>query len=115
MAINFKIFQLSSSSASEALIFIPAVVSRLFKLLYAYLKLFLCEQISWCKFEVFVECPKNIYVASSSKTTAEIPRAVVTAINLKTIINEKQNVNEVVSVSVICCHKAKVDFWKHVI
>lgn len=67
------------------------------------------QRISWCKFEVFVECPKDIHVASSSKITAEIPPAVVTAINLKTIINEKQNVNEVVSASVICCHKAKID------
>lgn len=112
MAINFKIFKLSSSSASEALTFIPTVVSRLFKFLYVYLKLFLCEQISWCKFEVFVECSKDIHVARSSKNAAEIPHAVVTAINLKTIINEKQNVNEVISASVICCHKAKVYFWE---
>lgn len=63
--------------------------------------------MSWCKFEVTVECPKDIQV-SSSKTTIEIPPVVVTAINLKTIINEKQNINEIVSASVICCHRVKV-------
>lgn len=42
-------------------------------------------------------------------TALEIPPVVVTAVNLKTIINEKQNVNEIVSASVICCHKAKID------
>ncbi|KAL6339038.1 hypothetical protein AAG906_024189 [Vitis piasezkii] len=64
------------------------------------------ERVSWCKFEVTVDCPKE---ASSSKNIAEIPPVVVTAINLKTIINEKQNVNEIVSASVICCHKVKID------
>lgn len=38
----------------------------------------------------------------------EIPPVIVTAINLKTIINEKHGANEIVSASVICCHKAKV-------
>ncbi|CBI21412.3 unnamed protein product, partial [Vitis vinifera] len=68
------------------------------------------ERVSWCKFEVTVDCPKDIRIlASSSKNIAEIPPVVVTAINLKTIINEKQNVNEIVSASVICCHKVKID------
>lgn len=55
-----------------------------------------------------MDCPKHIQVASSSKGTVEIPPVVVTAINLKTIINEKENMNEIVTASVICCHKAKV-------
>lgn len=66
------------------------------------------EQVSWCKFEVTIDFPKEIQVSTSSKNTSEIPPVVVTAINLKTIINEKQNVNEIVSASVICCHRAKV-------
>ena len=65
--------------------------------------------MSWCKFEVFVDSPKDIQVLTSSKNIVEIPPVVVTAINLKTITNEKQNLNEIVSASVICCHKAKVD------
>ncbi|KAI8543706.1 hypothetical protein RHMOL_Rhmol08G0239600 [Rhododendron molle] len=65
--------------------------------------------VSWCKFEVVVDCPKDIQISSSSKNSAVIPPVVVTAINLKTIISEKQNVNEIVSASIICCHKAKVD------
>lgn len=65
-------------------------------------------QVSWCKFEVFVDSPKDIQVSTSSKNTAEIPPVVVTAINLKTIINEKHNLNEIVSASIICCHKVKV-------
>ncbi|XP_034689453.1 DNA polymerase alpha catalytic subunit [Vitis riparia] len=64
------------------------------------------ERVSWCKFEVTVDCPKDIRIL---KNIAEIPPVVVTAINLKTIINEKQNVNEIVSASVICCHKVKID------
>ncbi|KAA8547110.1 hypothetical protein F0562_003539 [Nyssa sinensis] len=67
------------------------------------------QRVSWCKFEVIVDCPKDIQISISSKNTAEIPPVVVTAINLKTIINDKQNVNEIVSASVICCHKAKID------
>jgi DNA polymerase alpha subunit A len=33
---------------------------------------------------------------------------VVTAINLKTTINEKQNINEIVSASVVSCNMVKV-------
>jgi DNA polymerase alpha subunit A len=38
----------------------------------------------------------------------EVPPAVVAAVNLKTIINEKHNVHDIVSASVICCHRVKV-------
>lgn len=64
--------------------------------------------MSWCKFEVIVDSPKDIQISTSSKNVAEIPPVVVTAINLKTIINQKQNINEIVSASVICCQSAKV-------
>ncbi|KAB1214754.1 DNA polymerase alpha catalytic subunit [Morella rubra] len=67
------------------------------------------QRVSWCKFEVIVDSPKDMRISSSSKNTIEIPPVVVAAINLKTIINEKQNLNEIVSASVICCHKAKID------
>ncbi|CAL5369484.1 unnamed protein product [Camellia sinensis] len=67
------------------------------------------QRVSWCKFEVIVDCPKDIQVSTSSKNVAEIPPVVVTAINMKTIVNEKQNANEIVSASIICCHKAKID------
>ncbi|KAK6923049.1 DNA-directed DNA polymerase, family B, exonuclease domain, partial [Dillenia turbinata] len=66
------------------------------------------QRISWCKFEVIVDSPKDIRDFSSSKSTAEVPPMVVTAINLKTVINEKQNVNEIVAASLICCHKTKL-------
>lgn len=64
--------------------------------------------MSWCKFEVTVNSPKDVKILSSSKTLLEIPAVVVTAINIKTLINEKLNINEIVSASVICCHEAKV-------
>ncbi|KAJ6823181.1 DNA polymerase alpha catalytic subunit [Iris pallida] len=64
------------------------------------------ERVSWCKFEIVVECPKDI---SSSETPPEVPRLIVAAINLKTIISEKHNTNEIVGASVICCYKAKID------
>lgn len=71
-------------------------------------EVYFCMQVSWCKFEVIVDSPKDIRVSTSSMTAVEIPPVVVAAVNLKTVINEKQNVNEIVSASVICCHKAKV-------
>ncbi|KAF5463781.1 hypothetical protein F2P56_013914 [Juglans regia] len=67
------------------------------------------QRVSWCKFEVTVDSPKDIRISPSSKNTVDIPPVVVTAINLKTIINEKQNMNEIVAASIFCCHKAKID------
>ncbi|XP_020584003.1 LOW QUALITY PROTEIN: DNA polymerase alpha catalytic subunit [Phalaenopsis equestris] len=65
------------------------------------------EKVSWCKFEVVVNCSKDI-AGCSSNNFMEIPPVIVAAINLKTIITEK-NANEIVSAAVVCCHKAKVD------
>ncbi|PIM98417.1 DNA polymerase alpha, catalytic subunit [Handroanthus impetiginosus] len=67
------------------------------------------QRVSWCKFEVTVDFPKDIQISTSSKNISEIPPVIVAAINLKTIINDKQNVNEIVAASVICCHGAKID------
>ncbi|PWA66889.1 DNA polymerase alpha catalytic subunit [Artemisia annua] len=67
------------------------------------------QRVSWCKFEVTVDCSKDIKVATNPENTREIPPVIVTAINLKTVINQKQNTNEVASASVVCCHKAKID------
>ncbi|KAK4789987.1 hypothetical protein SAY86_017291 [Trapa natans] len=67
------------------------------------------RKVSWCKFEVTIDSPKDIKIAVSSKHTIEIPTVIVTAINLKTISNEKQNGNEIVSASIISCLKAKID------
>uniref|UniRef100_A0A0E0N5K1 DNA polymerase n=1 Tax=Oryza rufipogon TaxID=4529 RepID=A0A0E0N5K1_ORYRU len=66
------------------------------------------QRVSWCKFEVTVDSPKDISVLMTS-TTLEVPPVVVAAVNLKTIINEKHNVHEIVSASVICCHRVKID------
>ncbi|KAK7307110.1 hypothetical protein VNO77_39879 [Canavalia gladiata] len=67
------------------------------------------RKVSWCKFEVVVDSPKYIRSSTPSKITSKIPPVVVAAINLKTIINEKQNVNEIVSASVVCCNMVKID------
>ncbi|MCL7024541.1 hypothetical protein MKW94_001907 [Papaver nudicaule] len=67
------------------------------------------QKVSWCKSEVMVDNPKDVRISSSSKVTMEIPPVVVTSINLKTVINTKQNMNEIVSASLICCRKAKID------
>ncbi|KAI3875794.1 hypothetical protein MKX03_023717, partial [Papaver bracteatum] len=64
------------------------------------------DKVSWCKFEVTVDDPKEVRI---SKVSMQIPPVIVTSINLKTVINEKQNVNEIVSASVINCCKAKID------
>ncbi|KAG6482893.1 hypothetical protein ZIOFF_059532 [Zingiber officinale] len=65
------------------------------------------QRVSWCKFEIIVDCPKDIRI-STSKTLLD-PPVVVTAINLKTVIKEKNNGNEIVAASIVCCHKAKID------
>ncbi|KAK4262306.1 hypothetical protein QN277_027885 [Acacia crassicarpa] len=67
------------------------------------------QRVSWCKFEVTVDSPKDMRISTSSKSSFEIPPVVVTAINLKTIINEKQNLNEIVSASLVCCRRVKID------
>ncbi|KAK9096970.1 hypothetical protein Sjap_022467 [Stephania japonica] len=67
------------------------------------------QRVSWCKFEVTIDFPKHIMVASSLRVPPEIPPVIVSAINLKTVINETQNSNEIVSASVICCHRVKID------
>ncbi|XP_061341474.1 DNA polymerase alpha catalytic subunit [Gastrolobium bilobum] len=67
------------------------------------------QRVSWCKFEVTVDSPKDIRTSTSSKIAFEIPPVVVTAINLKTTLNEKQNINEIVSASVVCCNMVKID------
>lgn len=73
-------------------------------------------KVSWCKFEVIVDSPKDVQTSTSSSKNLEIPPMIVTAINIKTIINERQSVNEIVSASVICCQRAKVDYeWLSVL
>ncbi|KAL9666660.1 hypothetical protein QQ045_000996 [Rhodiola kirilowii] len=63
--------------------------------------------VSLCKFEVTIDCPKDIQVLS--KNAPPTPPLVVTAINLKTHVNKKQNINEIVSASLISCQKVKAD------
>lgn len=110
MAAAFKLFfppyfskgELSMANTSSN------VFSCLFNSLGQYLIIALHLQVSWCKFEVIVDSPKDIRISTSSKSSFEIPPVVVTAINLKTIINEKQNLNEIVSASIVCCRRVKV-------
>nr|VDD25910.1 unnamed protein product [Brassica oleracea] len=66
------------------------------------------QRVSWCKFEVTVESPKVITVLVPEEKVVH-PPAVVTAINLKTIVNETQNISEIVSASLLCFHNAKID------
>ncbi|KAK7288551.1 hypothetical protein RIF29_02012 [Crotalaria pallida] len=66
------------------------------------------QRVSWCKSEVVVDSSKDIKISTSSKITFEIPPVVVTAINLKTTINEKQDINEIVSASIVSCNMVKV-------
>ncbi|CAA7012880.1 unnamed protein product [Microthlaspi erraticum] len=66
------------------------------------------ERASWCKFEVTVESPEAITVLDSEEEM-DHPPILVTAINLKTMFNEKQNTSEIVSASAVCFHNAKID------
>ncbi|KAL6007618.1 hypothetical protein ACLOJK_033117 [Asimina triloba] len=65
------------------------------------------KMVSWCKFEVTIDCPKDVKILPSARTVPEIPPVIVASINLKTMVSEKHNGNEIVSASVICCQKAK--------
>ncbi|KAG6486780.1 hypothetical protein ZIOFF_055360 [Zingiber officinale] len=112
MVVNFQIYDMSSWSTGVPsfpfLMFIQCV-SVLIKinLMQQVTIIFALKQVSWCKLEIIVDCPKDIRI-STSKTLLD-PPVVVTAINLKTVINEKNNENEIVTASVVCCHKAKID------
>ncbi|EFJ08369.1 hypothetical protein SELMODRAFT_428950 [Selaginella moellendorffii] len=63
----------------------------------------------WCKVEVSVDSPKDVANISTLKPVSEIPRLIVAIICLKTVVNQKQNLNEIVSASVVFCERVKVD------
>ncbi|ORX75533.1 hypothetical protein BCR32DRAFT_210201 [Anaeromyces robustus] len=59
--------------------------------------------ISWCKTEVTVDSPKSINVCSEDdpEIIKEIPPFVVMCLNVKTVLNTKRNVNEIVIASAL--------------
>lgn len=67
------------------------------------------SQISWCKIEVNIEDPKDLMVAAPGKGPSGIPPLTVASLTLKTVVNHKDNVNEIASVSVVYCKQVKVD------
>ncbi|KAL4183613.1 hypothetical protein AMTRI_Chr11g99120 [Amborella trichopoda] len=73
------------------------------------------QRVSWCKMEVVVDCPKDVNIATSSGAAREIPTVTTAAINLKTVINQQKNMNEVVCASIVCYRNVKIDSpseWK---
>lgn len=106
MVVGISFFFFSSCSAGEVNLYCLLPL-RCFLSCSTY-NHWLLTQVSWCKFEFTINSPKAIGMPLSSKYMIEIPPMVVTAINLKTIMNEKQNAHEIVSASIICCQKAKV-------
>eukprot|EP00899_Mesostigma_viride_P010487 jgi/Mesvir1/1943/Mv22962-RA.2 len=64
---------------------------------------------SWCKMEVSVDNPKLVNVAPADATPATTPPLVVAALSTKTVINHKENVNEIAAVSVVYCRDVNVD------
>ncbi|MCO5579179.1 hypothetical protein L7F22_033032 [Adiantum nelumboides] len=67
------------------------------------------SQVSWCKMELAVDSPKQINGAPPGKVPENFPPVVVASLNLKTVVNHKNNVNEIASASVVYCKKVKVD------
>lgn len=57
-----------------------------------------------------MDAPKHVGVAISDKGTQHIPTLKVAALNLKTVLNHKLNINEVASASVVYCRQAQVIF-----
>ncbi|OUM67505.1 hypothetical protein PIROE2DRAFT_32893, partial [Piromyces sp. E2] len=61
------------------------------------------RNISWCKTEVTVNSPKSINVCSENDPNIikDIPPLVVMCLNVKTVLNTKKNVNEIVIASAL--------------
>ncbi|KAI5077505.1 hypothetical protein GOP47_0007329 [Adiantum capillus-veneris] len=67
------------------------------------------SQVSWCKMELAVDSAKQINVTPPGKAPEKFPPVIVASLNLKTVVNHKNNVNEIASASIVYCKKVKVD------
>ncbi|KAL7750259.1 DNA-directed DNA polymerase alpha catalytic subunit pol1 [Sorochytrium milnesiophthora] len=67
--------------------------------------------ISWCRFEVVVDNPKDVvpYAEGSKDAPSAPPPLVMMCMNLKTVMNHQKNQNEIAAASLIVYTQARVD------
>jgi DNA polymerase alpha subunit A len=63
-------------------------------------------QMSWCKTECTITGHKAV---GTAKNQPPPPPLVVAALNLKTVVNHRQKVNEIAAASVLWCREVKAD------
>ncbi|GAA5813555.1 hypothetical protein MFLAVUS_007037 [Mucor flavus] len=66
---------------------------------------------TWCKIEITVDDPKTVrpLIDESGNRPTDMPPLVVMSLCLRTIMNAKKNVNEIVAASALVCDQVKVD------
>ena len=68
------------------------------------------QQASWCKLEVNIAgAHKSVRQTRSDAPTRDPPKLTVAALNLKTVVNHRQNVNEIASASVVYVRDVRAD------
>ncbi|KAJ1666489.1 DNA-directed DNA polymerase alpha catalytic subunit pol1 [Coemansia sp. RSA 1646] len=72
-----------------------------------------CDRLSWCRDEYSVGDPKNICVMSDDEIdgahVARVPPMTTLTMSLKTVMNHKDNRNEVVAISMLVHRNASLD------
>jgi DNA polymerase alpha subunit A len=68
-------------------------------------------QETWSKIEISVEDPKTVnpFVDEAGNRPTNIPPLVVMSLSLRTIMNDKKNVNEIVAASALVCDQVQID------
>ncbi|CEP11993.1 hypothetical protein [Parasitella parasitica] len=66
---------------------------------------------TWCKTEISVEDPKTVnpLTDADGNRPTNVPPLVVMSLCLRTIMNEKKNVNEIVAAGALVCDKVQID------
>ena len=68
------------------------------------------QQASWCKLEVnLVGAHKSVRQPRAGAPNRDPPKLTVAALNLKTVVNHRQNVNEIASASVVYVRDVRAD------
>jgi DNA polymerase alpha subunit A len=68
------------------------------------------QQKSWCKLEVNLgNAHKSVRPPANDGVTRDAPTLTVAALNLKTVVNHRANVNEIASASVVYVRNVRVD------
>ncbi|KAI7905471.1 DNA polymerase family B-domain-containing protein [Cokeromyces recurvatus] len=66
---------------------------------------------TWCKAELIIEDPKKVnpVIDADGNRPTHVPPLVVMSLCLRTIMNSKKNVNEIVAASALVCDQVQID------